>query len=117
MNQTESYEIERVSQILSVLKAAVKKNVTVPEKLRYAPEKLNFNQLPVFQEFRNGGSWGGFDQYGWFQCHFEIPEETEGCEILHLMTQNKNSVCTESPLCSLQSDSYAGNSIFTMKNA
>ena len=89
MNQTESYEIERVSQILSVLKAAVKKNVTVPEKLRYAPEKLNFNQLPVFQEFRNGGSWGGFDQYGWFQCHFEIPEETEGCGLWIEITQIK----------------------------
>lgn len=97
MNQTESYEIERVSQILSVLKAAVKKNVTVPEKLRYAPEKLNFNQLPVFQEFRNGGSWGGFDQYGWFQCLFEIPEKTEGCGLWIEITQNKRDWYAQNP--------------------
>ena len=79
MNQTQSFELERICQATRDLADLMRINIIRPESIGYADKVLNFTEVPVFQPFGSGDTWGGFDMRGWFHYEFTVqPEAAAG---------------------------------------
>ena len=97
MNQTQSFELERICQATRDLADLVRINIIRPESIGYTDKVLDFTEVPVFQPFGSGDIWGGFDMRGWFHYEFTVPPEMEGKELWLDITQDKKSWYAQSP--------------------
>lgn len=97
MNETMSFEFERISQLLSDLKGCIMQNCLVSEQVYYADGTMDLSAPERLREFNPGDTWGGFDQYGWFHLDFLVPPEYEGEEVWIEVTQDKQDWYAQNP--------------------
>ena len=97
MNQIDAFELERISQAISDLKACTISHVIIPEKIKYRAGKMEPEREKELVDFYPFDSWGGFDEYGWFRCEFTVPEIYEGRSLWVEISQDKRDWYAQNP--------------------
>ena len=97
MNQTKSYEKERIAQIMSDLREKIVTDVMIPEELQFSPVALDFGGEPDFHPFKPSDSWGGFDEVGWFRYEMVVPEVYHGRNLWFEISMDKQGWYAQNP--------------------
>ena len=97
MNQTDFFELERISQAIKDLNSYKKTEFAEPDWIKYRDGKMNLSYEADLLPFGKMDIWGGFDQYGWFRCEFTVPDRMEGKELWVEISQDKRDWYAQNP--------------------
>jgi len=97
MNETVSYEFERLSQTLVDLNSLIPEEIHLPKEILYYNGTLNFKNHVDFRTFDKDERWGGFDKNGWFRINYTVPKHLDEKEIWMELAIDKNDWYAQNP--------------------